>query len=72
MHYPKNCATEEHLRADQQTREGPRKWHVLEMLFRSIPQPVKSAMEKPTRSSEEEDEYQIPNSSVSLKYLKIH
>jgi hypothetical protein len=31
----------------------------------------KSASEKPTRSSEEEAEYQIPNSRVCLIYLKI-
>jgi hypothetical protein len=27
---------------------------------------------KPTRSSEEEAEYQIPNSGVCLRYLKIY
>jgi hypothetical protein len=42
------------------------------VLFQSIPQPAKSAAEKLTRSSEEEAEYQIPNSSVCLRYLKIH
>jgi hypothetical protein len=31
----------------------------------------KTASEKPTRSSEEEAEYQIPNSAVCLRYLKI-
>jgi hypothetical protein len=41
------------------------------VLLRSIPQPIKSASEKPTRSSEEA-EHQIPNSSVHLRYLKIH
>jgi hypothetical protein len=41
------------------------------VLFRSIPQPVKSASKKPTRASEEEAEYQIPNSSVYFRYLKI-
>jgi hypothetical protein len=66
-----DCATEDYLRADQQTREDPRKWQVPEVLFRSIPQPAKSALEKPTRSSEEEAEYQIPNSSVYLRCLKI-
>jgi hypothetical protein len=45
-------------------RENPRKWQVPEVLFRSIPQPVKSTSEKATRSSEEEAEYQIPNSGV--------
>jgi hypothetical protein len=42
-------------------REDSRKWQVPEVLFWSIPQPAKSASEKPTRSSEEEAEYQIPN-----------
>ena len=66
-----DCATEDCFREDQQTREDPRKWQVPEVLFRSIPQPAKSASEKPTRSSEEEAEYQIPNSRVCLRYLKI-
>jgi hypothetical protein len=52
-------------------REDPRKWQVLEALFQSIPQPTKSALEKPTRSSEKEAEYQIPNSGVCLRYLKL-
>jgi hypothetical protein len=52
-----DCATEDYFRADQQMREDPRKWQVPEVLFWSIPQPVKSASEKPTRSSEEEAEY---------------
>jgi hypothetical protein len=51
-----DCATEAYFREDQQMREDPRKWQVLEALFRSIPQPTKSALEKPTRSSEEEVE----------------
>jgi hypothetical protein len=42
------------------------------VLFRSIPQLVKSASENPTRSSEEEAEYQISNSGMCLRYLKIH
>jgi hypothetical protein len=41
------------------------------MLFLSIAQPAKSATENPTRSSDEEKEYQIPNLIVDLKYLKI-
>jgi hypothetical protein len=41
------------------------------VLFRSIPQPTKSTSEKLTRSSEEA-EYQISNSGVCLRYLKIH
>jgi hypothetical protein len=41
------------------------------VLFQSIPLPAKSAFEKPTRSSEEQAEYQIPNSRVCLRYLKI-
>jgi hypothetical protein len=40
-------------------------------VFWSISQPAKSASEKPTRSSDEEVEYEIPNSSVDLRYLKI-
>jgi hypothetical protein len=56
----------------QQTREDLRKWQVQEVLFQSIPHPAKSASEKPIRSSEEEAEYQIPNSGVCLRYLKIH
>jgi hypothetical protein len=60
-----DCATEDCFREDQQTREDPRKWQVPEVLFRSIPQPAKSASEKPTRSSEEEVEYQITNSRVT-------
>jgi hypothetical protein len=39
--------------------------------FRSIPQPTKSALEKPERSSDEEAEYEIPNFSVYFRYLKI-
>jgi hypothetical protein len=42
------------------------------VFFRSIPQPAKSASEKPTRSSDVEVEYQIPNLSVYLGYLKIY
>jgi hypothetical protein len=87
MHYPKNlgaiatatysasvvdCVTEDCLQADQQIIEDPRKWHAPEVLFQSIPQPAKSASKKLTRSSDEEVEYQIPNSSVYLRYLKIH
>jgi hypothetical protein len=53
-------------------REDPRKWQVPEVLFRSIVHPAKSASEKPTRSSEEEAEYKIPNLEVCLKYLKTH
>jgi hypothetical protein len=67
-----DCATEHCLRADQHTREDSRKWKVPEVLFRSIPHPANSASENPTRSSEEEAEYQIPNSGVFLRYLKIH
>jgi hypothetical protein len=67
-----DCATEDCFREVQQRREDPRKWQVPEVLFWSIPQPAKSASEKPTRSSEEEAEYQIPNSGVCLRYLKIH
>jgi hypothetical protein len=80
MHYPKNlraattysasvvdCATEDYFREDQQMREDPRKWQVPEVLFQSIPQTAKLASEKPTRSSEEEAEYQIPNSGVCLR-----
>jgi hypothetical protein len=57
---------------EQQTREDPRKWQLSEVLFRSIPQPAKTTSEKPTRSSEEETEYQILNLSVCLRYLKIY
>jgi hypothetical protein len=66
-----DCATEDYLRADQHTREDLRKWQVPEVLFRSIPHPMKSASENPTRSSKEEVEYQISNSGVCLRYLKI-
>jgi hypothetical protein len=66
-----DCATEDYFREDHQTREDSRKWQVPEVLFWSIPRPTKSASEKPTRSSEEEVEYQIPNSGVCLRYLKI-
>jgi hypothetical protein len=85
VHYPKNLwaaatystsvvdyATEDYFWEDQQTREDPRKWQVAEVLFLSIPQPTKSASKKPTRSSVEEAEYQIPNSWVCLRYLKTH
>jgi hypothetical protein len=65
-----DCATEDCFREDQQMREDPRKWQVPKVLFRSIPQSAKSASEKLTRSSEEEAEYQIPNSGVCLRYLK--
>jgi hypothetical protein len=67
-----DCTTEDCLRADQQIREDAKKWHVPEVLFWSIPQPAKSASKKSTRSSEEETEYQILNSSVYLRYLNIH
>jgi hypothetical protein len=67
-----DCATEDYFLEDQQMREDPKKWQVPEVLFRSIPQPTKSALKKPTRSSEEEAEYQIPNSGVCLRYLKTH
>jgi hypothetical protein len=56
--------TEDYFRQDQQMREDPRKWQVTEVFFRSISQPIKSASKKPTRSSEEEAEYQISNSTV--------
>jgi hypothetical protein len=38
----------------------------------SIPLPVELASKKPTRSSEEEAKYKIPNSRDCLRYLKIH
>jgi hypothetical protein len=41
------------------------------VFFQSILQPVKLALEKPTRSNDKKVEYQIPNSSVYLRYLKI-
>jgi hypothetical protein len=37
--------------------EDPRKSQVPAVLLRSIPQHAKSALEKPTRSSEKETEY---------------
>jgi hypothetical protein len=40
--------------------------------FTINPTPAKLALEKPTRSIEEEEEYQISNLSVCLRYLKIH
>jgi hypothetical protein len=67
-----DCATEDYFREDQQMREDPRKWQVPEVLFQSIPHLTKSASEKPTRSSEEDTEYQIPILGVSLRYLKTH
>jgi hypothetical protein len=67
-----DCTTEDCFEEDRQMREDPRKWKVPEVLFRSIPQPAKSVSENPTRSSEEEAEYQIPNSGVFLRYLKTH
>jgi hypothetical protein len=39
--------------------------------FLSIPHPAKSVSENPTRSIEDEEEYQISNSNVYLRYLKI-
>jgi hypothetical protein len=39
-------------------QEKIKKWQVPEVLFWSIPHPVKLASENPTRSSEEEAEYQ--------------
>jgi hypothetical protein len=66
-----DCAVEDYLRLDQQTREDPRKWLVPEVHFQSIPQLAKSASEKATRSSKEEAEYQILNLSMYLRYLKI-
>jgi hypothetical protein len=85
VHYPKNlqaaatystsvvdCATEDCFWEDHQTREDSRKWQVPEVLVWWIPQPAKSASEKPTRSSEEEADYQIPNPEVCLRYLKTH
>jgi hypothetical protein len=67
-----NYATEDCFQEDQETREDLRKWQVPEVLFRSIPHRAKLASEKPTRSSEEEAEYQIPNPRVCLRYLKIN
>jgi hypothetical protein len=64
-------ATEDCFLEDLQTREDPRKYHVPEVLFRSIPQPTKSTSKKLIRLSEEEAEYQTPNSGVCLRYLKI-
>jgi hypothetical protein len=40
-------------------------------VFQSILQLAKSVSKKPTRSSDEEAEYKIPNLSVDLRYLKI-
>jgi hypothetical protein len=60
------CATEDYFREGQQMREDPRKRQVPEVLFRSITQPAKSASEKPTRSSEEEAEYQILRSVFEI------
>jgi hypothetical protein len=65
-------ATKDCFQEDQQTREDKRKWQVTEVLLRSIPQPAISSLENLTRSIEEEEEYQIPNLSVCLRYLKIH
>jgi hypothetical protein len=65
-----DCVIEDYFCEDQQMRKDPINWQVPEVLIRSIPQPAKSASEKPTRSSEEEAEYQIPNSGVYLRYLK--
>jgi hypothetical protein len=66
-----DCATKDYFREDQQIREDMRKWQVPQVLFWSIPQPAKSASKKPTRLSEEEAEYQILNSGVCLRYMKI-
>jgi hypothetical protein len=65
-------ATEDCFQEDQQPKEDPRERHVPGVLLRSIPQLAKLALEKPIRSSEEEAKYQIPNSRVYLRYLKIH
>jgi hypothetical protein len=66
-----DCATEDYFRVDQQTRENLRKWKVPEVLFWPVPLFTKSALKKPTRLKEEA-KYQIPNSIVSFRYLKIH
>jgi hypothetical protein len=49
--------TKDCLQANQHIREDPRKWQIPEVLFWSIPHPVKSASKNPIRSSEEEAEY---------------
>jgi hypothetical protein len=61
-----DCAAEDNLRADQQTREDLKKWHIPEVLFQSIPQSSKSASEKPTRSSEKRS--RIPNPKLECVF----
>jgi hypothetical protein len=86
MHYPKNLGTiasrsyilglygglcNGRLFASRPTnKRRSKKMTCTRNDFWSIPQPTKSGSENPTRSSNEEAEYQIPNSSVYLRYLE--
>jgi hypothetical protein len=65
-------ATLDCWREDQNTKEDPKNWQVLEVDFLSNRHPAKSASEKPWSSKEEDAEYQRPKSGVWRKYLKIH
>jgi hypothetical protein len=64
-------ATLDCLREDQNTKEEPKNWQVLEVDFLSNRHPAKSASKKPWRAKEEDAEYQRPKSGVWWKYLKI-
>jgi hypothetical protein len=64
-------ATLDYLREDQDTKEDPKNWQVLEVDFLSNRHPAKSASEKSWRAKEEHVEYQRPKSGVWCKYVKI-
>jgi hypothetical protein len=64
-------ATLDCLREDQDTKEDPKNWQVLEVDFLSNWHAAKSASEKPWSAKEEDAEYQRPKSGVWCKYLKI-
>jgi hypothetical protein len=64
-------ATLDCLREDQDTKEDPKNWQVLEVDFLSNRHPAKSASEKLWRAKEEDAEYQRPKSGVWHKYLNM-
>jgi hypothetical protein len=64
-------ATLDSLQEDQDTKEDPKNWQVLEVAFLSIRHSAKSTSEKPWSAKEEDPEYQRPKSVVWCKYLNM-
>jgi hypothetical protein len=63
-------ATLDYLWEDQDTKEDPKNWQVLEVDFLSNRHLAKSASEKPWSAKEEDAEYQRPKSGVWCKSLE--